>query len=108
MLVTFQGVERQYPAGLLALEPLVEASGFAIGVETAAQQPVVSNAMANFAFVLKEELPPSTCRRASAKNTYSEDVMPNFVLTVTVNDISRYMNKNLKAQKDKHMIIYNH
>ncbi|VEA15562.1 fimbrial subunit [Salmonella enterica subsp. enterica] len=54
MLVTFQGVEDSTLPGLLALEPSSEASGFAIGVETAAQQPVSINATVGTAFVLKE------------------------------------------------------
>ncbi|EHO3612430.1 fimbrial protein, partial [Salmonella enterica] len=54
VLVTFQGVEDSTLPGLLALEPSSEASGFAIGVETAAQQPVSINATVGTAFVLKE------------------------------------------------------
>lgn len=54
MLVTFQGVEDSTLPGLLALEPSSEASGFAIGVETVAQQRLDINAVQGTAFMLKE------------------------------------------------------
>lgn len=68
VLVTFQGVEDSTLPGLLALEPSSEASGFAIGVETAAQQPVSINATVGTAFVLKEGITTITCR-PGCKNT---------------------------------------
>lgn len=85
MLVTFQGVEDSTLPGLLALEPSSKASGFAIGVETAAQQPVSINATEGTAFVLKEGI--TTINLQARLQKYAgEDVMPGeFSSTVTVN-----------------------
>ncbi|MFG5940869.1 fimbrial protein [Salmonella enterica subsp. enterica serovar Weltevreden] len=84
-LVTFQGVEDSTLPGLLALEPSSKASGFAIGVETAAQQPVSINATEGTAFVLKEGI--TTINLQARLQKYAgEDVMPGeFSSTVTVN-----------------------
>ncbi|MBJ4976527.1 fimbrial protein, partial [Salmonella enterica subsp. enterica serovar Typhimurium] len=70
--------------GLLALEPSSEASGFAIGVETAAQQPVSINATEGTAFVLKEGI--TTINLQARLQKYAgEDVMPGeFKGTATV------------------------
>ncbi|EBB9971067.1 fimbrial protein SteF [Salmonella enterica] len=75
VLVTFQGVEDSTLPELLALEPSSEASGFAIGVETAAQQPVSINATVGTAFVLKEGI--TTINLQARLQKYAgEEVMP--------------------------------
>ncbi|ECV4898108.1 fimbrial protein SteF, partial [Salmonella enterica subsp. enterica serovar Kentucky] len=75
VLVAFQGVEDSTLPGLLALEPSSEASGFAIGVETVAQQPVSINATEGTAFVLKEGI--TTINLQARLQKYAgEEVMP--------------------------------
>lgn len=75
VLVTFQGVEDSTLPGLLALEPSSEASGFAIGVETVAQQRLDINAVQGTAFMLKEGITTINLQ-AAAKKYAGEDVMP--------------------------------
>lgn len=85
VLVTFQGVEDSSLPGLLALEPSSEAGGFAIGVETVAQQPVSINATEGTAFVLKDGITTINFQARLQKHA-GEDVMPGeFKGTVTVN-----------------------
>ncbi|EHA3455686.1 fimbrial protein, partial [Salmonella enterica subsp. enterica serovar Heidelberg] len=75
VLVTFQGVEDSTLPGLLALEPSSEASGFAIGVETVAQQRLDINAVQGTAFMLKEGI--TTINLQARLQKYAgEDVMP--------------------------------
>lgn len=85
VLVTFQGVEDSTLPGLLALEPSSEASGFAIGVETAAQQPLNINAAQGTAFIVREGVTTITLQAWLQKYT-GEDITPGeFSGTATVN-----------------------
>ncbi|UQQ17423.1 hypothetical protein MYA98_20740 [Salmonella sp. WGH-01] len=54
MVVTFQGVEDSTLPGLLALESSSIANGFAIGIETADQHPLIINASQGTEFMLAE------------------------------------------------------
>lgn len=75
VLVTFQGVEDSTLPGLLALEPSSAASGFAIGVETVAQQRLDINAAQGTAFMLTEGV--TTINFQARLQKYAgEDVTP--------------------------------
>lgn len=84
VLVTFQGVEDGTLPGLLAVEPSSEASGFAIGVETAAQQRLDINAAQGTAFMLTEGV--TTINLQAWLQKYAgEDVTPGeFLGSATV------------------------
>ncbi|ECG8590972.1 fimbrial protein SteF [Salmonella enterica subsp. salamae] len=84
VLVTFSGTEDSTLPGLLALEPSSEAGGFAIGVETAAQQRLDINAAQGTAFMLTEGV--TTINLQAWLQKYAgEDVTPGeFLGSATV------------------------
>lgn len=85
VLVTFQGTEDSTLSGLLALETSSHASGFAIGVETAAQQPLTINATQGTAFVLTEGITTINLR-AWLQKYAGKDITPGeFTGSATVN-----------------------
>lgn len=54
VLVTFQGMQDSLLPDLLALDSSSVASGFAIGIETSAQQPLIINAAQGAPFIITE------------------------------------------------------
>lgn len=85
VLVTFQGVEDSTLPGLLALEPSSEAGGFAIGVETAAQQRLDINAAQGTAFMLTEGVTTINLQAWLQRHTGEELITGAFTGSTTVN-----------------------
>ncbi|ECI3617820.1 TPA: fimbrial protein [Salmonella enterica] len=75
VVVTFQGVEDSTLPGLLALESSSIANGFAIGIETADQHPLIINASQGTEFMLAEG---NTIINLQAwlQKTSGENIMP--------------------------------
>ncbi|ENG0937570.1 fimbrial protein [Salmonella enterica] len=85
VLVTFQGVEDSTLPGLLALEPSSEAGGFAIGVETVAQQRLDINAAQGTAFMLTEGVTTINLQAWLQRHIGEELITGEFTGSTTVN-----------------------